>query len=186
MPSRRILGIDPGSRITGIAVIEKNVFGTPICLFGGCIRLTAKTEAARLGALYVEIQQVVQSFNPTELAIEQVFVHKNVRSALKLGQARGVALAACMSASLSVFEYAPRLIKQAITGGGAADKAQIQHMVQVLLSLETKPQADAADALAVALCHLHSEGLTPLGSKTTRRNSKRTAAWKSYDRTTSR
>ncbi|MGE3319023.1 MAG: crossover junction endodeoxyribonuclease RuvC [Candidatus Berkiella sp.] len=183
---RRILGIDPGSRITGVAVIEKAKTGTPICLFGGCIRLTATSEAARLGALFVEIQQIVETYQPTELAIEQVFVHKNVRSALKLGQARGVAIAAIMQADLTVFEYAPRLIKKAITGNGSADKAQVQHMVQALLGLPVKPQADAADALAVALCHLHTDMAVSNVSPQGKRRYKRTAVWKSYDRTTSR
>jgi len=182
---QRILGIDPGSRITGVAVIEKDNTGVPICLFGGCIRLTAVSEAARLGALFVEIQQVVQAYQPTELAIEQVFVHKNVRSALKLGQARGVAIAAVMQANLTVFEYAPRFIKKAITGNGSADKAQVQHMIQALLGLKAKPQADAADALAVALCHLHIDRVAS-ASLPGKRHNKRTAAWKSYDRTTSR
>lgn len=183
--SQRILGIDPGSRITGVAVIEKATTGGAICLFGGCIRLTAVSEASRLGALFMEIQQIVETYQPTELAIEQVFVHKNVRSALKLGQARGVAIAAVMQANLSVFEYAPRLIKKAITGNGGADKVQVQHMVQSLLALPAIPQADAADALAVALCHLHTDRAAPnvLAGK---RRYKRTAAWKSYDRTTSR
>jgi crossover junction endodeoxyribonuclease RuvC len=186
LPQRRILGIDPGSRITGIAVIEKSASDTPICLFGGCIRLTAKEESLRLGSLFEQIQHIVQTYQPTELAIEQVFVHKNVRSALKLGQARGVAIAAVMQAQLTVFEYAPRLIKQAITGTGGADKAQVQHMIQVLLSLEEKPQADAADALAVALCHLHTDLTAPLIGRSGIRRNKRTAGWKSYDRTTPR
>lgn len=153
---RRILGIDPGSRITGIGVIEhRGEKQTPICLFGGCIRLNAKEMPLRLGELFHEIQDLVKVYRPTELAIEQVFVHKSVSSALKLGQARGVAIAAAMSESLPVFEYAPRQIKQAIVGKGSAEKAQIQHMIQILLNLNAKPQADAADALAVAMCHLH-------------------------------
>lgn len=183
--SRRILGIDPGSRITGVGVIETSETGTVQCLFGGCIRLTAKEESTRLGALFAEIQALVKTYQPTELAIEQVFVHKNVRSALKLGQARGVAIAAVMQANLTVYEYAPRQIKQAITGGGGADKSQIQHMVQVLLSLAEKPQVDASDALAVALCHLHTDSAAPNVSRQGPRRNNR-SAWKSYDRTTSR
>lgn len=128
----------------------------PICLFGGCIRLSAPEMPIRLGQLFREIQDIVKIYHPTELAIEQVFVHKSVSSALKLGQARGVAMAAVMSESVPVFEYAPRQIKQAVVGKGAAEKHQIQHMVQILLNLNMKPQADAADALAVALCHLHT------------------------------
>lgn len=154
---RRILGIDPGSRITGIGIIEKQAGkAAPICLFGGCIRLNASEMSIRLGQLFREIQDIVKIYHPTELAIEQVFVHKSVSSALKLGQARGVAMAAVMSESVPVFEYAPRQVKQAVVGKGAAQKHQIQHMVQILLNLNMKPQADAADALAVALCHLHT------------------------------
>lgn len=183
--TRRILGIDPGSRITGVGIIEKNEKEAPRCLFGGCIRLTAPEESMRLGSLFAEIQMLVKTYQPTEIAIEQVFVNKNVRSALKLGQARGVAIAAVMQANLMVYEYAPRQIKQAITGSGGADKSQIQHMVQVLLSLEQKPQVDASDALAVALCHLHTD-LTAqnVSRKGTRRRNR--LAWESYDRTTSR
>lgn len=154
---RRILGIDPGSRVTGIGIIEKRESKqSPICLFGGCIRLGASEMSVRLAQLFQEVQEIVKIYKPTELAIEQVFVHKSVASALKLGQARGVAMAAVMSASVPVFEYAPRQIKQAVVGKGAAEKHQIQHMVQILLNLNMKPQVDAADALAVALCHLHT------------------------------
>lgn len=154
---QRILGIDPGSRVTGIGIIEKQAGKqTPVCLFGGCIRLSAPEIPVRLGRLFCEIQEIVKIYRPTELAIEQVFVHKSVASALKLGQARGVAIAAVMSENMPVFEYAPRQIKQAVVGKGAAEKLQIQHMVKILLNLNEKPQADAADALAVALCHLHT------------------------------
>lgn len=156
MAIRRILGIDPGSRITGFGIIEQRAKGEPLCLSGGCIRLTATDMPSRLGKLFIEIQAIVKEFQPTELAIEQVFVHKNIQSALKLGQARGVAMAAVVTNEVAVYEYAPRQIKQAIVGKGSADKNQIQHMIQILLSLNTKPQADTADALAVALCHLHT------------------------------
>lgn len=153
---RRILGIDPGSRTTGIGIIEQqDSKRSPVCLFGGCIRLGDKEMSLRLGQLFHEIQDIVKTYKPTELAIEQVFMHKSASSALKLGQARGVAIAAVMSANLPVFEYAPRQIKQAVVGKGSAEKHQVQHMIQILLTLNAKPQADAADALAVALCHLH-------------------------------
>ncbi|MBS0289920.1 MAG: crossover junction endodeoxyribonuclease RuvC [Proteobacteria bacterium] len=156
---RRILGIDPGSRITGFGVIELKEKRQPCCLLGGCIRLGAKEMPLRLGQLFTQIQDIVKQFKPTELAIEQVFVQKNALSALKLGQARGVCIAAAMSLNMPVYEYAPKQIKQAITGKGNADKSQIQHMIQILLTLNVKPQADAADALAVALCHSHMLGL---------------------------
>ncbi len=188
MPTtRRILGIDPGSRITGFGIIEHKDNGQPICLLGGCVRLTAIDMPTRLGRLFAEIQDIVKQFKPTELAIEQIFVQKNVNSALKLGQARGVAIAAVMAGSIPVFEYAPRQIKQAIVGKGSADKAQIQHMIQILLKLDSKPQADAADALAVALCHLHTNtfGHQAKATRTVRKH-KRPKQWIGYDRTTSR
>jgi crossover junction endodeoxyribonuclease RuvC len=140
----------------------------------------------RLGKLFGEIQDIVKTFKPTELAIEQIFVQKNAASALKLGQARGVAIAAVMSAHIPVYEYTPRHIKQAIVGNGSADKIQIQHMIQILLTLNTKPQADAADALAVALCHLHMISGANLERAVARRKSKRSKQWVGYDRTTSR
>lgn len=187
MEIRRILGIDPGSRITGFGIIEQKGKTKPVCLLGGCVRLSTFEQSLRLGNLFVEIKEIVKTYQPTELAIEQVFVNKNARSALKLGQARGVAIAAAVVCNLPVFEYAPRQIKQAVVGKGAADKRQVQHMVQILLTLEAKPQADAADALAVALCHLHvvsGMGLAHIPSR--RRYSKRALRWSAYDRTTSR
>jgi len=187
---RRILGIDPGSRITGFGIIEQKEMKTqPICILGGCIRLVAKEIPPRLGQLFAEIQALVQTYQPTELAIEEVFVHKNAHSALKLGQARGVAIAAVMAVNLPVYEYAPRRVKQAIVGRGAADKAQVQHMIQILLALNDKPQADAADALAVALCHLHSISISDelkVTLPSRKKYARRKQQWKSYDRTITR
>lgn len=185
---KRVLGIDPGSRLTGFGIIEQTPGNAPTCIAGGCIRLSATQMPLRLQQLFKEVQEIVMSYQPTELAIEQVFVHKNANSALKLGQARGVILAAAMITQLPVFEYAPRQIKQAIVGRGGADKSQIQHMMQVLLTLREKPQADTADALAVALCHLHSSSvglLMQTGLKKTR-SAKRSNQWKNYDRTITR
>ncbi|MBS0287759.1 MAG: crossover junction endodeoxyribonuclease RuvC [Proteobacteria bacterium] len=183
--TRRILGIDPGSRVTGFGIIEHTTRGQLFCLTGGCVRLTAEDMPSRLAHLFAHLQDIVKHFKPTELAIERVFVQKNAQSALKLGQARGVAIAAVMSTQIPVFEYAPREIKLAIVGKGSAEKPQIQHMVQILLSLTTKPQADAADALAVALCHHHRMGSpVELAGKT--RRAKRSREWVGYDRTTTR
>ncbi len=186
---RRILGIDPGSRLMGFGIIEKKHGCEPICLTGGCLRLVDKSMPVRLGVLFSHVKELVQAYQPTELAIEEVFVHKNAQSALKLGQARGATIAAVMSAHLPVYEYAARQIKQAIVGRGGAEKAQIQHMIQILLKLQARPQADAADALAVALCHLHSVS-GPFGSQgilpTRRHARKRSTRWKRYDRTTTR
>lgn len=192
---RKILGIDPGSRITGFAVLEQaHPQDKPICLTAGCIRLGSGEMAERLKILFSEIEDIVKTFQPSELAIEKVFMQKNVRSALVLGQARGVAIAAAMAAStaggLSVHEYAPRLIKQGVVGYGNANKEQVIKMVSILLNLSEKPQSDAADAMAVALCHLHATNLTAslLAPAITarKRSSKRASHWKSYDRTTTR
>ena len=151
----RILGIDPGSRITGFGVIEiyrrKAVYVT-----SGCIRTKLKDLPSRLHEIYTSINQIIAEYQPTVSAIEQVFVHRNPASAIKLAQARGVAIIACMQQGLLVNEYAPTQIKQAIVGKGHAEKIQVQHMVKVLLSLHGSPQEDAADALAIALCHAHN------------------------------
>lgn len=151
-----ILGIDPGSQVTGYGLLDCSG-GSPRYLASGCIRLTTQaTMADRLRHLYESLQQLVSEHSPTYTVIEQVFVGKNANSALKLGQARGVALLAASLSAVPVFEYAPRAIKQAVCGTGGADKTQVQSMVVRLLKLSGTPAPDAADALAVALCHAHS------------------------------
>ena len=155
LPTVRILGIDPGSRVTGYGIIESDgVRSTYVS--SGCIRAADLEFPARLKTIFDGVAEVVGEFAPDEIAIEQVFVSKSVQSALKLGQARGAALAAALARSLSVSEYAPNAIKRAVTGRGHADKVQVQHMVRVLMRLSQPLAADAADALAVALCHAHS------------------------------
>ncbi|MBT8138431.1 MAG: crossover junction endodeoxyribonuclease RuvC [Gammaproteobacteria bacterium] len=151
-----ILGIDPGSRVTGYGLL--NVAGGQThYIASGCINLSAGLSMAdRLQHLFESLQHLIAEYQPGCTAIEQVFVGKNASSALKLGQARGVALLAASLAALPVFEYAPRAIKQSVAGTGAADKAQVQSMVVRLLKLNGTPASDAADALAVALCHAHS------------------------------
>jgi len=151
-----ILGIDPGSRITGYGVIRV-VANKPEYVASGCIRVQDENLASRLHNVFTGVSEIVRQFQPTEFAIEQVFMAKNADSALKLGQARGAAIVAATSKELSVFEYSARQIKQSVVGTGSADKKQVQHMVTYLLKLAKAPQADAADALAVALCHLHTE-----------------------------
>lgn len=186
---RRILGIDPGSRVTGFGILEiRHPTEPPLCLLGGCIRLTDDNLSTRLGALFSEIQGIMLEYRPSECAIEQVFVHKNALSALKLGQARGVAIAAMMTARIPMYEYAPRQIKQAIVGTGSATKEQIQHMIQILLKLPEKPQADAGDALAIALCHLNTHDINNLHQTkpSHRRRQSQRKQWAKYDRTTSR
>ena len=152
----RILGIDPGSQITGYGVIETTK-GRSRYLDSGCIRTTAEqTLARRLKIIFESIGLLIQEAQPDEIAIEQVFMHRNADAALKLGQARGAAICAAAVAGMSINEYAPRAIKQAVVGKGGAAKEQVQHMVCAILSLKEQPQADAADALAVALCHGHT------------------------------
>lgn len=151
----RILGIDPGSRITGFGLVER-LDNRTVYVESGCIRAGDGDFPARLKTIYDGLREIVRTYAPTEVSIERVFMHKNPDSALKLGQARGAALCAVMSDKLPVHEYTPTEIKQAIVGKGNASKVQVQHMVQALLKLPRAPQADAADALAIALCHLHT------------------------------
>ncbi|CUS47142.1 MAG: crossover junction endodeoxyribonuclease RuvC [Idiomarinaceae bacterium HL-53] len=163
-----ILGIDPGSRITGFGIIQKN--GSRLTYLGsGCIRAASTsvatsaegepTMAERLKIIFNGVAELIEQYAPTEFAIEQVFMARNPDSALKLGQARGVAIVAAAKAGLAVSEYSARQIKQAVVGTGAAKKEQVQHMVMHILKLPSKPQADAADALAVAICHAHTSRL---------------------------
>lgn len=151
-----ILGIDPGSRITGYGIVRV-VANKAEYLGSGCIRVQDENLASRLHNVFTGVSEIIRQFKPTEFAIEQVFMAKNADSALKLGQARGAAIVAATNQSLPVFEYSARQIKQSVVGTGSADKQQVQHMVTYLLKLAKTPQADAADALAVALCHLHTE-----------------------------
>lgn len=148
--SCRILGLDPGSRLTGWGVIE--VDGTDCrCLAHGRIEVGSLPIAQRLARIHAELVDIIGLWRPTEAAVERVFVGRNVDSALKLGQARGAALAAI--GILEVAEYAPRAVKLATTGFGGAEKLQVAHMMRALLKVEGRLTADAADALAVALCH---------------------------------
>ena len=153
MTGTRILGIDPGSRITGYGVIEAVPAGNRR-VASGCIKVAGDDMAVRLRQIVAGLREVTERYAPSEVAIERVFVNRNAESALKLGQARGAALVAVPE--IPVFEYAATRVKQATTGSGKASKAQVQHMVRVLLSLPEAPRTDEADALAVALCHAHS------------------------------
>lgn len=156
--SLRVLGIDPGSRVTGFGVVD----GTPLVavhVASGCIRLDERAPAAnRLRTLQESLGQIIDRYRPEVVVIEQVFVSKNASSALKLGQARGVLLAGSALANLPVAEYTPADIKRTIAGSGRAEKGQVQHMVKVLLRVQGPLAADAADALAAALCHLRYLG----------------------------
>jgi crossover junction endodeoxyribonuclease RuvC len=152
----RILGIDPGSRLTGFGVIETDGARTAH-VASGCLLARAQSLALRLRSIFEGITEVIVSHRPEEMAIERVFLHRNPDSALKLGQARGAAICASAMLGVPVFEYTSTQVKQAVVGGGHAAKAQIQYMVRLLLNLPQVPQADAADALAVALCHGHRQ-----------------------------
>ena len=150
-----ILGIDPGSRVTGYGLI-KQIDQKIEYLDSGCIRTSVDGELSqKLLQIYDGICYLMDHYSPEEVAIEQVFMHENPNSALKLGHARGVAMVAAASHRVKVSEYSAREIKQSIVGYGAAEKAQVSHMVVHLLSLTSKPQSDAADALAIAICHSH-------------------------------
>ncbi|MFC3120804.1 crossover junction endodeoxyribonuclease RuvC [Agaribacter flavus] len=151
-----ILGIDPGSRVTGYGVI-KSLGNKTEYIGSGCIRVADDILANRLHKVFTGVSEIIRQYSPTHFAIEQVFMAKNPDSALKLGQARGAAIVAATNADMPVFEYSARQIKQSVVGKGNADKTQVQHMVSHILKLNKAPQADAADALAVALCHLHTE-----------------------------
>jgi crossover junction endodeoxyribonuclease RuvC len=153
---RKILGIDPGSRFTGYGVITSDGRHS-MHLVSGRLRLDQFGFCDRLGEIYKGIDALIKEFTPDEVAIEQVFMAKNAASALKLGQARGAAIAAAVVHGYQVHEYAPRLVKQAVVGTGGADKAQVTHMVRVLLNLKSEELTeDQADALAIALCHAHT------------------------------
>ncbi|NVK41662.1 MAG: crossover junction endodeoxyribonuclease RuvC [Oceanospirillaceae bacterium] len=164
-----ILGIDPGSRVTGYGVI--NLVGSRNeYVASGCIRIRGEELAERLQQVYAGVSEIIETYCPQEMAIEQVFMARNADSALKLGQARGVAIVAGSNRELPVYEYAARKVKQSVVGNGGADKVQVQHMVAHLLKLPGLPQADAADALAIALCHAHTRSsmVRGLGTVSTR------------------
>lgn len=149
----RIIGIDPGSRVTGYGVIDSDR-GQLHFIACGVIKTTTRYPFAhRLNEIFEGINEVVQVHGPAIAAVEDVFLAANPRSALKLGHARGAAVVAAMQNGLAVFDYSARAVKQAVAGYGQADKKQVQHMVRVLLSLSGSPSGDAADALAVAICH---------------------------------
>jgi crossover junction endodeoxyribonuclease RuvC len=150
----RIIGIDPGSRVTGYGIIEQQ--GPKVRhVASGCLRVEGEVLAVRLGKIFQGLDAIIREYRPGEMAVERVFMSRNADSALKLGQARGAAICAGVSRELAVAEYAAREIKQAVVGKGGAAKSQVQHMVRVLLALQATPPPDAADALAVALCHSH-------------------------------
>lgn len=149
------MGVDPGSRKTGVGIIE--VSGdrvTPV--YFDAINAGTGEFTERLGTIFTGLRDLIREYQPHQAAVETVFVAHNAASAIKLGQARGAAVCAAISCQIPVAEYSPRSVKQAIVGRGAADKTQVQHMVGLLLGIRGPIQNDAADALAVALCHQHT------------------------------
>ena len=150
----RILGIDPGSRFTGYGVVEHS--GNKLnYIHCGTLKLAGEDIPSRLGAIFAGLSEVIREWQPEEVSIEKVFMARNADSALKLGQARGAAISAVVQAGVPVFEYSARQVKQAVVGKGAAEKRQVAQMICYLLQLARAPQADAADALAIAVCHAH-------------------------------
>lgn len=151
------MGIDPGSQRTGIGVIDVGDGGRAVLVHAETLNLlAAENFPARLGLLCDQLEALLNQWQPHQVAIESVFMDKNATSALKLGHARGAAIAMVVRAGHAVHEYAPRVVKQSLVGRGAADKDQVQHMVRILLNLKgQKLEPDAADALAIALTHAH-------------------------------
>lgn len=155
----RILGIDPGSINTGYGIIDTDGNHSSH-INSGIIKLVGDSLPDKLKVIHEQLITLIEEYQPGEIAIEKVFMHRNADSALKLGQARGAAIAACAIQARSVYEYTANQVKQATVGKGHAGKQQVQHMIRILLCLDKEPGADQADALAVALCHANSrEGL---------------------------
>ena len=161
----RIIGIDPGSRCTGYGIIDSDGFRHNY-VASGYINIKGDELPDRLGSIFNEISLIIEKWQPATMGVEQVFVNKNVDSALKLGQARGAAICAGINANLDVGEYTPRAIKKAVVGNGSADKEQIQQMMKLLLKLDFDPQSDEADGLAIAMCHANHLQVKNLGIAT--------------------
>ena len=151
----RVLGIDPGSRITGLGVVEQHRDGLR-SLFQQSLKLTGGPLPDRLGMIYRRVSEVIEEFSPQVVVVEQVFMATNAKAALILGQARGSAVCAAVNAGCAVSEYSALQIKSAVVGTGGASKEQVQHMVRLLLGLQTSPPPDSADALACAICYIHT------------------------------
>lgn len=155
-----VIGIDPGTATTGYGIIEEDPAGNiTVVSYGTILTKSTDTTEARLRSIYEEISKIILLHKPDCGSVEKLFFQKNVTNAIAVGQARGVLLLALANAGISVSEYTPNEVKQTVTGYGAAEKRQVQQMVKTLLGLNEIPKPDdAADALAVAICHLHSTG----------------------------
>jgi len=154
-----IMGIDPGSRITGYGIISKEGNRLIHVDNGAIFTQSAEDFPQRLQQIFAGLSEVIAQYRPEAVAVESVFLAKNAQSALKLGQARGAAIVAAVCVGLPVFEYTALQVKQAVVGSGRAEKVQVQQMIKVLLHLPEIAQEDASDALAVAVCHAHSAGM---------------------------
>ena len=160
-----IMGIDPGSRITGYGVISKQGNRLIHIDNGAIFTQSAKEFPQRLEQIFTGLSAIIAQYQPDAVAVENVFLAKNAQSALKLGQARGAAIVAAVNVGLSVFEYTALQVKQAVVGSGRAEKVQVQQMIKALLNLPEVAQEDASDALAGAVCHAHSAGMNSLLKK---------------------
>jgi len=158
-----VLGIDPGTAITGYGLVREDDEGLALVDCGVITTPSDQRLPQRLQSIYQNLTDVIREHQPDTAAVEELFFSRNVRTALSVGHARGVALLALADAGLSIYEYKPLEVKQAIAGYGGADKRQVQEMVRLLLNLEHAPQPDdAADAVAVAVCHIHSARMAGL------------------------
>lgn len=158
-----VLGIDPGTAITGYGLVREDEQGLTLVACGTVTTPAGELLPQRLQAIYRALAAIIREHQPDQVAVEELFFSRNVRTALAVGHARGVVLLAAADAGLPLFEYKPLEVKQAITGYGGADKNQIQEMIRMLLNLERIPQPDdAADAVAVAVCHVHSARMRAL------------------------
>lgn len=151
----RILGIDPGSRVTGYGLIDTRGNQLEFIACGTIRTVGEKDFSRRLLVIFSDLSEVIHTYEPEAAAVEEVFLARDPRAALKLGHARGAAVVAALHQGLQVFSYSPRRVKQTVAGYGHADKTQIQYMVRMLLGLNAEPSKDAADALALAICHAH-------------------------------
>lgn len=155
----RVIGIDPGSRVTGYGIIDYQNGSVSYC-GSGCIRTGEGPIAPRLKVIYEGVSELVSQFSPVCMAIEETFLSKNVQSTVKLSEARASAMVAGANLGLDVYEYTPQQIKQSVVGYGWADKEQVQYMVKTILRLNGQPQSDSADALACAICHAFTYTVT--------------------------
>lgn len=177
----KIFGIDPGSERTGYGCIESAGGRLRLVVCGSLSAPAGATFADKLLAIHTGLQLLLERHRPTSVAIEDIFYARNVRSALKLGHARGVALLAASAAALPIAEYSPAEIKRAVVGYGRAEKPQVQEMVKLLLGLETRPSPhDVADALAVAVCHLHTSTSAVTRARTIDRPLPQARSWRDY------